>query len=160
MDKVYIGKIVGTHGIKGEIRILSNFPYKNKVFIIGNSLRIEEKEYEIQSYRVHKNYDMVTLKGYQNINDVLFLLQKEVFFPKNSLLLGEDEVLDEDLLTYEVVTSDGQKGKVLEIFMASETNQILRIMLDKEILIPRNSPMIEKIDKKNQQIKIHLIDGI
>ena len=34
MDKVYIGKIVSTHGIKGEIRILSDFPYKDKVFLL------------------------------------------------------------------------------------------------------------------------------
>ena len=32
MDTVYIGKIVSTHGIKGELRIISDFPYKNKVF--------------------------------------------------------------------------------------------------------------------------------
>ena len=29
MNKVYIGKIVNTHGIKGEIRILSNFSRKD-----------------------------------------------------------------------------------------------------------------------------------
>ena len=28
---ILIGKIVGTHGIKGELRILSDFKYKNKV---------------------------------------------------------------------------------------------------------------------------------
>ena len=36
MEKVYIGKIVSTHGIKGELRILSDFPFKDKVFMIGN----------------------------------------------------------------------------------------------------------------------------
>ena len=36
MNKVYIGKIVNTHGIKGELRILSDFPYKDKVFKINN----------------------------------------------------------------------------------------------------------------------------
>ena len=30
---IYVGKIVNTHGIKGEIRILSDFEYKNKVFV-------------------------------------------------------------------------------------------------------------------------------
>ena len=32
MDKIYIGKIVNTHGIKGEVRILSDFLYKDKAF--------------------------------------------------------------------------------------------------------------------------------
>ena len=36
MNKIYIGKVVNTHGIKGEIRILSNFEYKDKVFKVNN----------------------------------------------------------------------------------------------------------------------------
>ena len=33
MDLIYIGKLVNTHGIKGEVRILSNFRHIDKVFI-------------------------------------------------------------------------------------------------------------------------------
>ena len=33
MKYVLIGKIVNTHGLKGEVRILSSFKYKNKVFV-------------------------------------------------------------------------------------------------------------------------------
>ena len=44
MKKVYIGKIVATHGIKGELRIKSNFPYKKNAFKIGNHLIIEGKD--------------------------------------------------------------------------------------------------------------------
>ena len=119
MDKVYIGKIVSTHGIKGEIRILSDFPFKNKVFVVGNKLIIDDKEYEIKSYRVHKNFDMVTLDDYHDINEVLFLMKKNVYFDKSNLNLNDNEVLDEELITYEVLTNDGKKGIIKEIFMAS-----------------------------------------
>ena len=44
MDEVYIGKVVGTHGIKGEVRILSDFQFKDKVFIVGKKLIIDDKE--------------------------------------------------------------------------------------------------------------------
>ena len=160
MDKVYIGKIVSTHGIKGEIRILSDFPYKDKVFVVGNKIIIDDKEYEIKSYRVHKNFDMVTLDDYHDINEVLFLMKKNVYFDKDSLKLSEDEVLDEELITYEVLTNDGKKGIIKEIFMASSNNKIIRVMLDKEYLIPVNSPMLEKIDKKNKCIVINIIEGM
>jgi ribosomal 30S subunit maturation factor RimM len=36
MDLVYIGKIVNTHGIKGELRIRSDFEKKELVFKVGN----------------------------------------------------------------------------------------------------------------------------
>ena len=130
-NKVYIGKIVSTHGIKGEIRILSDFDYKEKVFIVGNKLIIENKEYTIKSYRKHKNYDMVTLNDYNNINEVLFLMKKEVYFLKENLNLSSNEVLDEDLMTFTVLTNDNKKGIIKEIFYASQTNKIIRIQLDK-----------------------------
>jgi 16S rRNA processing protein RimM len=160
MDKVYIGKIVSTHGIKGEIRILSDFPFKDKVFVVGNKLIVDDREYEIKSYRVHKNFDMVTLDDYHDINEVLFLMKKNVYFDKDNLNLDDSEVLDEELITYEVLTNDGKKGIIKEIFMASANNKIIRVMLDKEYLIPVNSPMLEKIDKKNKCIIVNIIEGM
>ena len=40
MEYVYIGKIVSTHGIKGEIKIISDFDYKDKVFKKGINIYI------------------------------------------------------------------------------------------------------------------------
>ena len=40
MDYILIGKIVNTHGIKGELRIKSNFLMKDKVFKKGFALYI------------------------------------------------------------------------------------------------------------------------
>ncbi len=160
MNKVYIGKIVNTHGIKGELRIISDFPYKDKVFNINNKLIIDDKEYIIKSYRVHKNYDMVTLDDYNDINQVLFLLKKKVYFDKDDLKLNDNEILDDDLIRYKVITKDGKYGTIKEIFMASPDNKILRIELDKEVLVPFNSPMIVKIDKEKEEITIDIISGM
>lgn len=157
---IYIGKIVSTHGIKGELRIVSDFLYKDRVFVVGNDLIIDNKNYKIKTYRKHKNFDMVTLNDYKDINEVLFLLKKKVYFKKENLKLDDDEVLDEDLINYQVLTTDGKRGIIKEIFLASKDNKILRIMLDREILIPINSPMIKKIDKKKQELIVELISGI
>ena len=160
MKLVHVGKVVTTHGIKGELRILSDFPYKDKVFVVGNNIIIDNKTYTIQSYRVHKNFDMVTLNDYHNINDVLFLLKKDVYVDYDNLKLDDNEYLDEELMEYKVITEDGSVGKVLEIFMASQTNKIIRVLLDKEYLIPMNSPMIIGINKDKREIYIRLMKGI
>ena len=160
MNKIFIGKVVSTHGIKGEIRILSDFPYKDKVFITNNKIIIDDKEYIIKSYRVHKGYDMVTLDGFNNINDVLFLLKSNVYISEELLNLDDDEILDDELITFKVLTKDGKEGIIKEIFKASSTNKILRVMFDKEVLIPMNSPMIKKIDKENKEVIVELIEGM
>jgi len=160
MNDVYIGKIVNTHGIKGELRILSDFPFKEKVFKVGNKLIIDNKEYTIRSYRVNKNFDMVTLDDYKDINEVLFLLKRKVYFSKGALKLSDDEILDEELLTFKVLTNKGKIGIIEEIFLASRENKILRVKFDKEVLIPYNSPMIVKIDKNKKELYIELLDGM
>lgn len=160
MNKVYIGKIVNTHGIKGEIRLLSDFPFKDKVFVVGNSILVDDIEYKINSYRRHKMFDMITLDGYNNINDVLFLMKKKVYFDKDKLILSDDEILDEDLIKFKVIDEDRNIGKITEIFMASSTNKILRVEFSHEVLIPYNSPIIKSIDKEKKEIHVSLIGGM
>ena len=49
MNYLYVGKLVNTHGIKGEVRLLSKFRYKDKVFVKGFKVYIgkDKKEFEI-----------------------------------------------------------------------------------------------------------------
>lgn len=160
MDKVYIGKIVNTHGIKGEIRILSDFLYKDKAFKVGTNIIIDEVTYKINSYRKHKQFDMITLDRFNDINQVLFLMKKKVYKKRDELRLNSSEILDEDLIKYKVFDKNGNNGIIEEIFYASPTNKILRVKFQKEVLIPYNSPMIKKIDTNNETIEVELIEGM
>ncbi len=157
MDKIYIGKIVNTHGVKGELRIRSNFEFKDKVFKINNKLIIGDKEYNIRSYRKHKTFDMVCLDDYTNINDVLFLVGNKVYFDKEKLGLSNDEEIDKDLLEYKVIIKDIE-GKVKEI-MDTGNNKVLRVFTDREYLVPYNEAFV-KIDRSKKEINISVIDGM
>ena len=87
-------------------------------------------------------------------------MKKNVYVKEENLHLLEDEILDEDLIQFEVLTKEGKRGIIKEIFYASETNKILRVQFEKEVLIPMNSEMITKIDKEKKEIIVHLIDGM
>ena len=158
MEKLLVGKIVSTHGIKGEVKILSSFQFKDKVFKIGNKLIVDDILYEIKSYRVHKGFDMVTLNDYHDINEVLFLLKKEVYIDKESLSFDDDEILDEELMEFNVLTTDGRSGKILEIFYASPTNKVMRIDIGFEYLVPFNSPFMKKLDKKSKTVLVEILE--
>lgn len=82
MNKIYVGTIVSTHGIKGEIRIISKLEQslKEKVFKVGYSILINDQEYKLKSYRRHKNYDMVLLDKFNNINDVLVFVETKSLY--------------------------------------------------------------------------------
>ncbi len=161
MSKVYVGRITSFHGVKGEVRIRSDFLYPKKAFLVGSFLIIDEKRYKIVSYRVHKNYHMVKFLGFDSLDDVLFLKDKDVYKEKSELNLSDDEILDSDLANYKVVTTTGECGFIVSVFYASSSNKILRVLINgKEMLIPVFSPYVKKIDPKKREVLIEVIEGM
>ncbi len=159
MNKLYIGKIVNTHGIKGELRIKDNLTIKQRdeIFKIGSNLIIEDKSYKITSYRVHKDYDMVTFEGFNNINEVLFLKGKKVYKSKNEINLNNEDILDSELITYKVKTTDNIEGKILDIEETGNNYKILRLLIDNnEVLVPYHKDFV-KIDSNKKEVIVKLL---
>ena len=98
MDLVYVGKIVNTHGIKGELRVRSDFEKKELVFKVGNKIIIDKEEHTIRTYRYHKIFDMITIDEYDNINDVLCYVGKNVYVSRDMLKLTNEDYFLSDLV--------------------------------------------------------------
>lgn len=155
MEKLLIGKYVKTHGIKGEIKIKSNFKYKNKVFKVGNKIYLDSREFFINSYRIHQEYDMITLKGINNINDIIDLKGSNVYIDKSSLILDKNEYLDEDLIGFDIYMNNNLKGKVADIINLNKDKKLLAI---NNKYVPLE--LIKEIDFNNKKIEIMEVDGL
>jgi len=152
----YIGKVAGTHGIKGEIRIISDFKYKDIVFKKGNHLYIDEDNLTINTYRKHKNYDMVTFDGINDINDVLKYKGKNVYIDRNEYIFPD--ILLEDLIGTNVY-GDGEMLGVLAAIRKNPNQEILVVKNeDKEYLIPNVKAFVKTLTK--DKIEINLIKGL
>ncbi len=162
MRYIYIGKIVNTHGIKGELRILSKFRYKQKVFIkdmpiyIGNN-KIKEI---INTYRPHKSFDMITLIGYNNINEVLKYKGQNVYVQDTCIKLDENTYLDEDIINLKVIYNNKEVGIVTKIEKYKYQDLIIVKSKQKEYLIPYISDIIESINLQKGIIVIKNIKGL
>lgn len=150
MDYIFIGKIVSTHGIKGEVKIISDFFEKDKIFKKGFKLYITPLYHEevINTYRVHKNYDMVTFNGYNDINEILKYIGMGVYIKRSDLDLKEDEYLLSDLIGYVVYDNNKLLGKVSGI---NFNNNVL-LKIDDIFYIPFIDEFIEKVDVKTKKI--------
>ena len=152
MNKIVIGKYVTTHGIKGEIRIKSDFNEKDKVFKVGNEIIID-KPYIINSYRVHKGYDMVTLEGVNRIEDIINLKNSLVYIDRDKYF--NDEVIEDDLIGYKIENS------YLDTFLSE-----IRLMnINKKILVCTNGKfipyeLIDHIDNDDKIIYIKEVEGL
>ena len=161
MDYVFIGKIVNTHGIKGELRIRSNFDKKDLIFKPGFTLYIGEGYVpeKIVTYRVHKEFDMVTFEGYNNINQVLNYLKMNVYIKRSDLELNNDEYILDDLIGLNVVENGETLGKVSEI-VYNGSNILLSVLGDKNFYIPTNGDFIKKVDLENGTIETFNAKGL
>lgn len=161
MKLIKIGKIVNTHGIKGELRILSKFTYKDKVFVKNMKVYIDKNNIEvINTYRKHKNFDMVTFEGYNNINEVLKYKGKNVYINKEDIELKQDEYLDEELIGLDVMYKNMLMGTIGDIERYDKISLIKINGKDKYYLIPYNFNLVDNIDIKNNKIYIKDIDGL
>ena len=162
MEYISIGKIVNTHGIKGEVRILSNFKYKDKALKQGKTIYIgkEKNKETINSYRKHKIFDMITLHGITNINDVLKYKGKNIFTTRQDLNLSEDEYLEEDLIGMNILVN-GKKVGILKDYIKDKYQD--RIIIEKKGIqyqVPFVPDIIENINIKEKHIKIKEIKGL
>ena len=161
MALIKIGKIVNTHGIKGELRLISRFPYKNLVFIKDMIIYINKENKEIiNTYRKHKNFDMITLKGYYNINEVLKYKGKYAYVNSEDIKLDSGNYLDEEIIGLNVIYEEKNRGIVTNIERYEKTVLLVIKDDDKEHLIPYNNNIIEKIDIENKKIYIKNITGL
>lgn len=159
MNKLYIGKIVNTHGIKGELRIKDNLTTRQRkeIFKIGSNLIIDDKAYEITSYRVHKDYDMVTFLGYNNINEVLSLKGKKVYKSKDEINLNNEDILDSELITYKVITTDNLEGKIIDVEEVGNNYKILRLLInERQVLVPYHKDFVT-IDSNKKEVTVKLL---
>ncbi len=157
MNLKRLGVIVNTHGIKGEVRIISNFEYKDRVFKVGNSIYLNNnEELKIDTYRKHKNYDMITFNNINDIRDVLKYKGQNVYYDKDKLVLNDNEYLDDDLINLDAYYNNTLIGKIDNI----ELNGNKKLFVINNKLIPYNDNFIESIDIPNNKIILKNLEGL
>lgn len=158
MEYVCIGKLVNTHGIKGEVKLLSNFEYKDKAFVVGINFYIgEDKEkVTVNSYRHHKVFDMVTFKEYNYINDVLKFKNKLVYVLKPDLALDNNSILDRDYIGMNAYYEGMLIGKVKDII----DNNGYKLMLIGTKYVPFNKEFISSVSVTKNELILKNVEGL
>ncbi len=146
MNDLYVGTITGCHGIKGELKILSDFEYKERVFTKGFPLIIDDNIYKITSVRVHKNFFLITIDDLYDINEVNHLINKDVYIKRCDLPLNESEYLLNDLMGAKVFDNNEDIGMVTDIVLGKNNNFV---KVDNSFLIPLISEYIAYFDEKS-----------
>ena len=158
------GKIVGTHGVRGEMRVepwCDSAEFLKKV----KHLYFDEGRTDagLTASRVHKSLLLIKLEGVDSATEadlyrgrILYLNRRDVRLPKNRYFI-------EDLigLSVEDAKTGAVYGEVKEVFPTG-ANNVYRIVNKKgeEFLFPAVDAMIEKTDIENGKLFVNPIPGI
>ena len=152
MNKLYIGKVVGTHGIKGEIKVFSDNEAKDRSYVPGNTLYFgdSDKEYKIESVRIHKGNYLVLLEGYYNINDVLFLNKQKVYINREDVLKTGEYVLD-DLIGFKVINGEEEIGEITD-YQYNGSYATFLVEGEKKVYLPNVPDFVVNIDLNAKKV--------
>lgn len=169
MNWYNVGKIVNTHGILGEVRVISSTDFPEERYAIGSELGLfmpgsdKPINLTVASHRKHKSFDLLTFENHPYVQDV------EVY-RDGVLKVSEDklEKLEEGVFYYHeitgclVVTLDGTEiGTVTEI-LETGANDVWTVKPEKGKLqyIPYIDDVVKEIDVDNKKIVIDPIEGL
>ncbi len=160
-----IGKLVAVFGLKGELILQHNLGKKTSLKGL-QALFVEERKesfipYFIETARIKSDEELyLKLQDINTREQAIKVTQKEVWIPEPDFKKFSAKASPINLLGYDVVEDEKVLGKILEVI--EQPHQILcRIEIEgKEVLIPLHEGTITKIDKKKQQVIVHLPEGL
>lgn len=134
-ELIIIGKTVSTFGIKGELKVISDFEYKTKAYQINKQILINNVWHTITGVRYHKNYVLLAIDNLSNINDILQYVGFNIYMSKQDLHLLANEYLYSDLIGASVIDEGDEIGKVIDV-IKTNTHPLLKVSGTKIFYIP------------------------
>ena len=165
-ELVVVGKIIGTHGIKGLLKVYS---YSGNIKSLQSAetalLKSKDgtlRDYVVKSVSAHAGGFILGLDGFSDINQALFLTGSELCIKRSQLPVpDEDEYYWRDLIGLAVHTDQGvELGTLVDIFETGSSDIYVVRGSSKEYLIPAIADVIAHIDVPGGKMIITPLDGL
>lgn len=158
-----VGRIVGTHGIRGEMRVecWANSPEFLKKF---KTLYLDGGKTALSvSCRPHKNIALVTVKGVGSLEEADELRGKVLYIDRADVKLGEGEHFVQDIIGLKVTDADTGKvyGEVRDV-LKTGSNDVYEMKAEdgKLYYIPVIPDIIDRLGFDAGAVYIHPMKGL
>lgn len=165
MDYIQIGKIINTHGIKGEVKVypltydINRFSNLKKAYLGQNKIKVE-----VEKVKYHKDLVIIKFKEFNNINEILLYKDKFIYIEKEDIIsLPKNHFFIFDIVDCQVFNMAGDKIGVVTEVIQSVSNDVYVIRnyeKNKEYMIPAIKEFFVNIDIDNKKIVINPIEGM
>ena len=165
MKKEYLeaGKIVTTHGIKGEVKIM---PYCDSAELLAEFDRLfigkNHDEIIVERARVQKNMVIAKLEGINTPEEAEKLRNKMLFMHRDDLELDDDTYFIQDLIGMEVKDADSDVlyGKIADVMQTGANDVYVVRGEEREYLVPAIADVVISTDLDSNIMTIRPLDGL
>lgn len=164
-DKIPISRVLGSHGVKGEIKslaltnVLENFEGLERIYLVEGD---KEREFEVEWVRLHGQAVLFKLKGIETREEARRLKGGLIEVPKEELApLGPGEYYWFQLIGLDVFTEEGKHLGVLEEIMDTSGHDVYMVRKEgDEILLPATHEVIREVSLERRRMIVHLLEGL
>lgn len=169
MNYYTVGKIVNTHGIRGEVKVIATTDFVDERFVVGNKLYLflpkqaTPLELVIKTHRSHKQFEMLSFEGYDNINLVEKFKQCELKISEDQqAALDDDEYYYHQIIGLKVLDEQHQEiGSIKEILSPGANDVwVVKRNGQKDLLLPAIKDVIKEIDVINGFVIVEVLEGL
>ena len=150
------GEIVTTHGVRGEIKVLSWLD-SPEMLCEFDRCRISGREYVMDSVRVQKTCNLVKLRGIDTMEDAQKLRGKTMELYREDI--PDELIFAAELVDVEVYADGACIGKIKEV-LDYPGNSVYVVQGEREYLIPAVKEFILSTDLEKNQMQVKLLKGM
>ena len=166
--RLKVGKIVNTHSLKGEVKVISSTDFEEERFKKGSKLLITRgnqliREVVVQSYRNHKNFLLVKFEGIDSVEEAEKLKNLQIKIDSDEVgELEENEFYFHQIIGCEVFDeNDKNLGEIIDILTPGANDVwVIKGENGKEILIPYIEDVVKQIDITSKKVNIEVMEGL
>ena len=155
-----VGKIVNTHGIRGEVRVISTTDFTEERYQVGEQLFLFRDKQEVLPLKI---FDLLSFEGYENINLVEPFRDGILKISEKQLSeLDEHEYYYHEIIGLIVVDEDEKEiGKITEILSPGANDVwVVKRKGQKDALIPYIESVVKEIDLTEGVVHVEIPEGL
>ena len=156
LDYIDAGEIVTTHGVRGEVKVL---PWLDSAEDLCDfdRVRIDGKEYEMESCRVQKTCNLVKLRGVDTMEAAQLLRGKTLQLYREDI--DPDVIFAAELIGISVSNEGKAVGKIVDV-LDYPGNKVYVVRGEKEYMIPAVKAFVLDTDMDAGTMEVRLIEGM
>lgn len=163
---ILIGKVAATHGIRGQLRIVSYSGHFDSL-LVADAVILKEPSgksgsFKVAAARLHGKKLLLSLDGLADINLVQHLVGAEIYLRLDQLPATEEgEYYWHELIGLKVVTVAGEPLGVLQSIIETGSNDVYVVKsAARELLIPALADIITAVDLSAGIMTITPVEGL